>query len=114
MNRYKPATSGGTCACFTSRITGEPYSGNLYLRFDEDLGLQPPRLLYRHSGQTLPTEGVITQIKFGVKFKHEARPKVVKITNANRAEYKCNEHAEAIERWLNNRGFIVTGGDSGE
>jgi hypothetical protein len=47
MNRYKPATSGGTCACFTSRITGEPYSGNLYLRFDEDLGLQPPRLLYR-------------------------------------------------------------------
>jgi hypothetical protein len=68
----------------------------------------------RHSGQALPTEGAITQIKFGVKFKNEARPKVVKITNANRAEYKCNEHAEAIERWLNNRGFIVTGGDSGE
>lgn len=67
----------------------------------------------RHNEERLPNQGTITQIKFGIKFRHEPRPKMVKITNANRAEYKCNEHAEAIERWLTNRGFIVTGnGDS--
>ena len=69
----------------------------------------------RHNEETLPNQGTITQIKFGVKFRHEPRYKVVKITNANRAEYKCNEHAEAIERWLTHRGFIVAGnGDSDE
>jgi hypothetical protein len=69
----------------------------------------------RHNEATLPAQGTITQIKFGVKFRNDTRPKVVKITNANRAEYKCNEHAEAIERWLSNRGFIVTrNGDSDE
>ena len=26
------------------RFAGVPYGGNLYLRFDEDLGLKPPRL----------------------------------------------------------------------
>ena len=33
-------------ACLTTRITGEPYSGNLYLRFDEDSGNKLPELLY--------------------------------------------------------------------
>lgn len=29
------------CACFTPRVAGEPYSGDLYLRFDEGPGLIP-------------------------------------------------------------------------
>ena len=39
--------AGFASACLTTRITGEPYSGNLYLRFDEDSGNKLPELLYR-------------------------------------------------------------------
>ncbi|MCK5862003.1 MAG: hypothetical protein KAH38_05930, partial [Candidatus Hydrogenedentes bacterium] len=46
MNHFENSRFGLPCACLTTRITGKPYSGNLYLRFDEDLGNKPPRLLY--------------------------------------------------------------------
>ncbi len=45
-NLFNNSRIGLPCACLATRITGEPYSGNLYLRFDEDLGIKPPRLLY--------------------------------------------------------------------
>ncbi len=46
MSLFDNSRIGLPCACLATRIAGEPYSGNLYLRFDEDLGLKPPRLLY--------------------------------------------------------------------
>ena len=49
MSHFNHGRSGLRCACLTLRVVGEPYSGNLYLRFDEDLGINPPRLLYRAS-----------------------------------------------------------------
>ena len=47
LYKIKKNIVGLPCACFMTRISGEPYSGNLYLRFDEDSGHQPPELLYR-------------------------------------------------------------------
>jgi hypothetical protein len=39
-------TSGSSSACFTVKTVGEPYTGNLYVRFDEGNGLTPvPTLL---------------------------------------------------------------------
>jgi hypothetical protein len=46
MHRFNYSRVGLPCACLATRIAGEPYSGNLYLRFDEDPGLKPPGLLY--------------------------------------------------------------------
>jgi hypothetical protein len=42
MYLFNKCKVGFPCACLTTRITGEPYSGNLYLRFDEGLGHKPP------------------------------------------------------------------------
>lgn len=63
----------------------------------------------RDRGSALPTYGEITQIKVRIKFRHSPSPKIITITSGNRAQYKCNEDAEAIECWLGNRGFIVDG-----
>ena len=46
MSHFDYDRFGHCCACFATRVTGEPYSGNLYLRFDEDPGTNPPGLLY--------------------------------------------------------------------
>ncbi len=61
--------------------------------------------------ESLPAYGEITQIKIRIKFRHAPAPKIIAITSGNRAQYKCNEDAEAVERWLCNRGFIVDGED---
>ena len=40
------ASPGSTSACFMVRTVGEPYTGNLYVRFEEGNGLTPvPTLL---------------------------------------------------------------------
>ena len=44
MNHSNKGALGLPCACLTTRMTGEPYSGNLYLRFDEDLGRKTPEI----------------------------------------------------------------------
>ena len=44
MNHFNKGAVGLSCACLTTRMTGEPYSGNLYLRFDEDLGRKTPEI----------------------------------------------------------------------
>ena len=44
MNHFNKGAVGFPCACLTTRMTGEPYSGNLYLRFDEDLGRKTPEI----------------------------------------------------------------------
>ena len=41
---------GLPCAGLATRITGEPYSGNLYLRFDEDIGIKPPTVILLKKG----------------------------------------------------------------
>jgi hypothetical protein len=42
-------TSGSSSACFTVKTVGEPYTGNLYVRFDEGNGLTPvPTLLAKN------------------------------------------------------------------
>ena len=43
------ATSGSSSACSRERTVGEPYTGNLYVRFDEGNGLTPvPTLLAKN------------------------------------------------------------------
>jgi len=53
MNRFDNSRVGLPCACLATRIAGEPYSGNLYLRFDEDPGINHPGLLYRFNYRLL-------------------------------------------------------------
>jgi len=50
--------AGFASACLITRITGEPYSGNLYVRFDEDSGNKLPELLYwlKNMQETAGTE----------------------------------------------------------
>jgi hypothetical protein len=49
-------TSGSSSACFTVKTVGEPYTGNLYVRFDEGNGLTPvPTLLAKNSPQVFKT-----------------------------------------------------------
>lgn len=53
MNHFNKGTVGLPCACLTTRMTGEPYSGNLYLRFDEDLGRETPEITLLEDGRSL-------------------------------------------------------------
>ncbi|BBO77772.1 hypothetical protein DSCW_51890 [Desulfosarcina widdelii] len=67
----------------------------------------------RQRERSMPRSGTISKASFLIKFKDSKNARTVKLSSANRAQFKRDDDAEIIEQWMTNRGFIVMNSEGG-
>lgn len=67
----------------------------------------------RQRERSMPRSGTISKASFLIKFKDSKNARTVKLSSANRAQFKRDDDAEIIEQWMTNRGFIVVNSEDG-
>jgi len=67
----------------------------------------------RQRERSMPRSGTISKASFLIKFKDSKNARTVKLSSANRAQFKRDDDAEIIEQWMTNRGFIVMDSEDG-
>lgn len=67
----------------------------------------------RQRERSMPRSGTISKASFLIKFKDSKNARTVKLSSANRAQFKRDDDAEIIEQWMTNRGFIVMNSEDG-
>jgi hypothetical protein len=67
----------------------------------------------RQRERSMPRSGTISRASFLIKFKDSKNARTVKLSSANRAQFKRDDDAEIIEQWMTNRGFIVMNSEDG-
>jgi len=57
----------------------------------------------------------LSKASFQIKFADSKTPRTVTLSSGNRAQFKRDDDAEVLEKWLIRRGFVISGSeDNGE
>jgi len=65
--------------------------------------------------RSIPNGGRLSKASFQIKFADSKTPRTVTLSSGNRAQFKRDDDAEVLEKWLIRRGFVISGSeDNGE
>jgi hypothetical protein len=59
-------------------------------------------------GRSIPRGGQLSKASFLIQFSDSKTPRTVTLSSGNRAQFKRDDDAEVLEKWLIRRGFVIS------